>query len=178
MNTIQIKNLTFKPYITKETLQTTVKTIAERINADYRDQEVLFIGMLNGAFIFAADLLKHINLTCKISFVKMASYEGTTSTGEIKEIIGLNESVKGKHVIVVEDIVDTGLTIQTMYHTLQAQQPLSLEICTLILKPEKYDNSVPLKYVGHSISNEFIVGYGLDYDGYGRNIASIYQLQE
>ncbi|MCL2682303.1 MAG: hypoxanthine phosphoribosyltransferase [Bacteroidales bacterium] len=174
---IQIKDLTFVPYINEHELLEAVNTIAQRINADYKGKEVLFVGVLNGVFMFASDLMKHIDLKCQISFVKLSSYDGTQSTENVRQLFGLKESVEGKHIILLEDIVDTGITIDGLYSDLLKQNPASLEICTLLFKPEKYTKQVPIKYVAKTISNEFVVGYGLDYDGYGRNISSIYQLK-
>jgi hypoxanthine phosphoribosyltransferase len=177
MSAIQIKDLTFVPYINETELLEAVNNIAQKINSDYKDKDVLFVGVLNGVFMFASDLIKRIDLNCQISFVKLASYDGTQSTEVVKQLFGLTESVQDKHVIILEDIVDTGITINGLYNDLLKQNPASLEICTLLLKPEKYKKDVPIKYVALSIPSAFVVGYGLDYDGFGRNIASIYQLK-
>ena len=177
MSAIQIKDLTFVPYINEKELSEAIENVAQKINTDYQGEEVFFVGVLNGVFMFASDLLRRIDLKCHISFVKLSSYEGTESTEEIKELFGLTESVEGKHVIILEDIVDTGLTIEGLYKDLLNQNPASLEICTLLFKPDKYTKTVPLKYIAKSVPNEFVVGYGLDYDGYGREIPSIYQLK-
>jgi hypoxanthine phosphoribosyltransferase len=177
MSSIQIKDLTFVPYINEIELFEAVNHVAKKINTDYKGKEVLFVGVLNGVFMFASDLMKHIDLKCQISFVKLSSYDGTQSTENVKQLFGLKESVEGKHVILLEDIVDTGITIDGLYNDLLKQKPASLEICTLLFKPEKYTKSVPIKYIAKSVANEFVVGYGLDYDGYGRNISSIYQLK-
>jgi hypoxanthine phosphoribosyltransferase len=174
---IQIKDLTFVPYITETELLKAIDSIAQRLNSDYKDKEVLFVGVLNGVFMFASDLMKHVDLKCQISFVKLSSYDGTQSTEVVKELFGLTESVEGKHVIILEDIVDTGITIDGLYNHLMKQKPASLEVCTLLFKPEKYRKPTPIKYAALSIPSAFVVGYGLDYDGYGRNIASIYQLK-
>ncbi len=175
---IQIKDLKFSPYISEKELLDAVDCVAKQINADYKGKEVIFIGILNGAFMFASDLLKRLNVQCKISFVKVSSYEGTQSSEKVKRLIGLTESIEGKHVVIVEDIVDTGITIENLYADLMKQNPASLEVCTLLIKPEKYTKSLPIKYFAKSISNEFVVGFGLDYDGYGRNLPSIYQLAQ
>jgi hypoxanthine phosphoribosyltransferase len=174
---IQIKDLTFAPYISESELLKAIDNIAQKINTDYKGKEVLFVGVLNGVFMFSSDLLKRIDLKCQISFVKLSSYDGTQSTEKVKELFGLTESVEGKHVILVEDIVDTGLTIDGLYNDLIKQNPASLEICTLLFKPDKYTKSIPIKYAALSIPSAFVVGYGLDYDGYGRNIPCIYQLK-
>jgi len=177
MSEIQIKDLTFVPYINETDLQKLISDVAQKINSDYKGKEILFVGVLNGVFMFASDLMKQIDLNCQISFVKLSSYDGTETTGVIKELFGLTESVEGKHVIILEDIVDTGITIEGLYNDLVKQNPASLEICTLLFKPEKYTKSTPIKYIAKSVPNEFVVGYGLDYDGFGRNIPSIYQLK-
>jgi hypoxanthine phosphoribosyltransferase len=178
MPTIQIKDLTFVPYISEIELLEAINKVAEKINTDYKEKEVLFVGVLNGVFMFASDLMKRIDLKCQISFVKLSSYDGTQSTEKVKQLFGLSESVNGKHVILLEDIVDTGITIDGLYNELLKQNPASLEICTLLFKPEKYTKNVPIKYVAKSVANAFVVGYGLDYDGFGRNIPSIYQLKQ
>lgn len=177
MSEIQIKDLTFVPYINETDLQQLISDVAQKINADYKGKEILFVGVLNGVFMFASDLMKRIDLKCQISFVKLSSYDGTETTGKVKELFGLTESVEGKHVIILEDIVDTGITIDGLYNDLMKQKTASLEICTLLFKPEKYTKGVPIKYIAKSVPNEFVVGYGLDYDGFGRNIPSIYQLK-
>ena len=177
MSAIQIKDLTFVPYINETDLLKAVNDVAQKINADYAGKDVLFVGVLNGVFMFASDLMKRIDLNCQISFVKLSSYDGTESTEVVKELFGLSESVEGKHVILLEDIVDTGITIDGLYTDLMKQNPASLEICTLLFKPEKYTKGVPIKYIAKSVPNEFVVGYGLDYDGFGRNIPMIYQLK-
>jgi len=177
MSEIKIKDLTFVPYINENDLDSLVNDVAQKINSDYSGKDILFVGVLNGVFMFASDLMKKIDEKCQISFVKLSSYDGTDTTEVVTELFGLVESVEDKHVIILEDIVDTGITIEGLYHHLLSQNPASLEICTLLFKPGKYTKDVPIKYVTKSISNEFVVGYGLDYDGYGRNIPSIYQLK-
>ena len=177
MSEIQIKDLTFIPYINEPDLLQAVNDVAQKINSDYAGKEVLFVGVLNGVFMFASDLLKQIDLKCQISYVKLSSYDGTQSTEVVKQLFGLTESVENKHVILLEDIVDTGITIDGLYNDLMKQKPASLEICTLLFKPDKYTKGVPIKYIAKSVPNEFVVGYGLDYDGYGRNYPMIYQLK-
>ena len=166
-------------YITGSELQEIVKTLADKINKDYEDKSnVLFIVVLNGAFMFASDLFKRVEGLCKISFVKLASYNNTSSTGKVKELIGLNEDIKGKDVIIVEDIVDSGKTMDELLKQLQEKQPKSLEICTLMFKPNSFKGDYTVKYIGREISNEFIIGYGVDWDGLGRNLPDIYQIKE
>lgn len=155
-----------------------VKRVAAEINRDYAGRNPLFLGILNGSFMYASDLLKEITIPCQISFVKLASYEGTVSTGVIREVIGLNESIKGRDIIIIEDIVDTGYTMQRALETLGTREPASVRISALLCKPSnlKVDLSEALKYVALDIPDDFIVGYGLDYDGYGRNYRDIYTI--
>lgn len=166
----------FKKYVSKAELQVIVTRLADNINKDYKDKEVLFIVVLNGAFIFASDLLREVKISCKISFVKVSTYQGEDSTGELKKLIGLNENIKGRHIIVVEDIVDSGFTMLNIREQLLEQKPASIEIATLMFKPHKFKQNYPVKYVGMNIEDPFIIGYGLDLNGYGRNLPEIYQI--
>jgi len=174
---VTIKDKDFEKYITNEEITSIVMTLSKRINEDYHDKEIYFLVVLNGAFIFAADLLKNIEGFPKISFIKISSYSGLSSSGEIKELIGLNEDIKDKHIIIIEDIVDTGNTMEGLLKMLRAKEPSSLEVCTLMFKPNAFQKEFPIKYIGKEISDEFIIGYGFDYDGYGRNLKDIYQLK-
>ena len=174
--TIQVKDKQFAISITEAEILQKVKAVATRINEDYKGQKPVFLAVLNGSFIFAADLLREIDLPCEISFVKLASYQGTQTTGAIRELIGLNIDITGRPVIVVEDIVDTGVTMAHMLETLRKQNPKSVEVCTLLLKPGKLQAQLDIRYCCLEIPNDFIVGYGLDYDGYGRNTRDIYTL--
>ena len=176
MQSIQVKDKSFSLLIPEEKILKEVNRIAAQINKDYEGREPVFLAVLNGSFIFAADLLKEVNLPCEISFVKLASYQGISTTGEIREVIGLNVDLTGRPVIIVEDIVDTGLTMAYMLEELKKQNPASIDICTLLLKPGKLQVDLDIKYCCLEIPNEFIVGYGLDYDGYGRNTRDIYTL--
>ncbi|WP_028897648.1 hypoxanthine phosphoribosyltransferase [Prevotella sp. HUN102] len=176
MSRVTIKDKTFETSIPEAEILERVKKVAERINKDMADKNPLFIAVLNGSFMFASDLMKHITIPCEISFVKLASYEGTTSTGKIKEVIGLNEDIRGRHVVIVEDIVDTGSTMKRMIETLGTREPASLHISTLLLKPGKLQVPLDIEYVAMEIPNDFIVGYGLDYDQQGRNLRDIYTL--
>lgn len=178
MSTITIKDKTFRTFIPEADIQARVKAVAERINQDMADKNPLLLAVLNGSFMFAADLMRHITIPCEISFVKLASYEGTASTGKIKEVIGINESLKDRHVIIVEDIVDTGSTMKRMLEQLGTREPASLHICTLLLKPGKLQVPLDIEYAAMEIPNDFIVGYGLDYDQQGRNLRDIYTLVE
>ena len=176
MQTIQVKDKSFSLFIPEDKILKEVKRIAAQINKDYEGQEPVFLAVLNGSFIFAADLLKEVNLPCEISFVKLASYQGVSTTGEIREVIGLNTDLTGRPVIIIEDIVDTGLTMAHMLEELKKQNPASIDICALLLKPGKMQVDLDIKYCCLQIPNDFIVGYGLDYDGYGRNSRDIYTL--
>ncbi len=168
----------FETYINYQRVSERINEIAERINIDYADKTPLFIGVLNGVFMFAADLLKEISLPVEISFVKFSSYKDTTSTGNIRKLIGLRENIKDLDIIIMEDIIDTGNTIAHVIEMLQEFEPRSVEIATLLLKPDVFKKNIPLKYVGFSIPNKFVIGYGLDYNGLGRNLKDIYQLKD
>jgi len=178
MSTITIKDKSFVPFIEEDKLQDAVKKVADQINKDYKGKQPIFLGVLNGSFMFFSDLLKSIDLPCTVSFVKMASYEGTSSTGTINELIGLSEDISGKDIIVVEDIVDTGNTLEKIYQILADKNANSIKIATLLYKPEAYKKSHTIDYVGMDIPNAFVLGYGLDYDGLGRNLSSLFVLKE
>ena len=178
MSIVKIKDKTFRTFIPEDQIAERVKAVAERINKDLADKNPLFLAVLNGSFIFAADLMRNITIPCEISFVKLASYQGTTSTGVIKEVIGLNEELAGRTVVILEDIVDTGFTIKRMIETLGTRGPESVHVCTLLLKPGKLQVPLTVEYVAMEIPNDFIVGYGLDYDQQGRNLRDIYTLVE
>ena len=178
MSIVKIKDKTFRTFIPEDQIAERVKAVAERINKDLADKNPLFLAVLNGSFIFAADLMRYITIPCEISFVKLASYQGTTSTGVIKEVIGLNEELAGRTVVILEDIVDTGFTIKRMKETLGTRGPESVHVCTLLLKPGKLQVPLNVEYVAMEIPNDFIVGYGLDYDQQGRNLRDIYTLVE
>lgn len=176
METIQVKDKRFAVSIPEEKIKAEVKRVAEEINRDYEGKEPVFLAVLNGSFIFAADLLREVTLPCEISFVRLASYQGVSTTGEIREIMGLSMDITGRPVIIVEDIVDTGLTMAHMLDTLKKHNPASIDICTLLLKPGKLQVNLDVRYCAMRIPNDFIVGYGLDYDGFGRNTKEIYTL--
>ena len=176
MSIVKIKDKTFKTFIPEKEILEHVKVVADRINEDMKDKKPLFLAVLNGSFIFAADLMRMITIPCQISFVKLASYQGTTSTGKITEVIGINEDLAGRNVIIVEDIVDTGLTMKRMVETLGTRHPESIHICTLLVKPEKLQVDLDIEYAAMSIPNDFIVGYGLDYDQEGRGLRDIYSI--
>ncbi len=174
MSIVTIKDRQFKTSIPEAEILRRVKAVAERINHDMTGKNPLFLAVLNGAFVFAADLMREITIPCEISFVKLASYQGTTSTGKITEVMGINEDLSGREIIIVEDIVDTGLTMKRMIETLGTRNPANVHICSLLLKPEKLKVDLNVEYVAMEIPNDFIVGYGLDYDQQGRNLRDIY----
>ena len=176
MSRVTIKDKTFETSIPEAEILKRVKLVADRINKDFEGKTPLFLAVLNGSFMYASDLMKHITIPCEISFVKLASYQGVTSTGTIKEIIGLNEDIRGREVIIVEDIVDTGATMKRMLETLGTREPSGLHITTLLLKPGKLTVPLNIEYAAMEIPNDFIVGYGLDYDQQGRNLRDIYTL--
>ena len=176
MNEIRILDKTFREYLSADQIQKRVNEIAESINRDYAGQEVMFIGILNGAFMFACDLFKRINLKARITFIKLASYQGTSSSGAIKELIGWNEDLNRKTVIIIEDIVDTGSTLEYTVDNLVIRNVKSVRIAALLLKPAAYTKNIPIDYLGFEIPNDFVIGYGLDYDGFGRNLPSVYKL--
>jgi len=178
MDIITVKDKSFKPYISEEDIQTSVKKVASKINNDYKESVPVFLGILNGSFMFFGDLLKSIDLDCTVSFVKLASYEGTNSTGAVNELIGLKEDVEGKDIILIEDIVDTGTTLVKLHEILSKKNPKSIKIATLLYKPAAYKKEHNIDYIGLEIPNAFVLGYGLDYDGLGRNLSSIYVLND
>lgn len=177
MHMLQVKDKEFELYLSEGELGRRVKELGRIITADYKDRQPLVLGVLNGAFMFLSDLMKEVSVPLELSFIKLASYEGTSSTGNVKEVIGLNHQIKGRHVLVVEDIVDTGLSMTHLQETLAKQMPASVELVSLLLKPAALKVPLEVKYVGFEIPNKFVVGYGLDYDGYGRNLKEIYQLK-
>ena len=176
MPVVKVHDKQFETYLSEEQIQKRVKEMAEAINKDYAGKRPLFIAILNGSFMFAADLFKHLNIEAEICFIKLASYKGMKSSGKVVTSIGLEEDVYGKDIIIVEDIVDTGKTLHRFLPKLMHQQPKTLKIATLLHKSEATEYPVKLDYVGFNIPNKFVVGYGLDYDGLGRNLKEIYQL--
>ncbi len=178
MSTIQVNDLEFVEYLSAQAIDQAVSQVAERINTDYAGKEPLLICVLNGAFMYASDLIKRITLPCEITFVRLKSYEGTATTGDVKMLTPLSVDVQGRDVIVIEDIVDTGLTMHGFMHQLQLQGAASVELTSFLFKPEalQYPDATP-KYVGKEIPTKFVVGYGLDYDEKGRNLPSLYVLR-
>lgn len=178
METIRIKDKQFKTFITEEQILKEVARVGEEINRDLADANPLFVSVLNGSFMFTADLMKHVSVPCEISFVKLASYAGTSSTGKVKELVGLNDDITGRTIVIVEDIIDTGLTMGRLIETLKARNPKEIRIATLLVKPDKLKVDLDINYIAMNIPNDFIVGYGLDYDGLGRNYRDIYTVIE
>ena len=178
MDIIQIKDKRFKTFIPEEKILKEVERVAAEINRDLKEKNPLFISVLNGSFMFTADLMKNLTIPCEISFVKLASYAGTLSTGTVKELVGLNQDITGRTIVIVEDIVDTGLTMELLLKQLQMNNPKEIHIASLLVKPDKLKVNLDIEYVAMNIPNDFIVGYGLDYDGYGRNYRDIYTVIE
>jgi hypoxanthine phosphoribosyltransferase len=178
MSILRVHDKEFEPYLSAEEIAEKIREIAGRLNRDYAGRKPLFIAILNGSFMFASDLFKSISIEAEISFIKLASYKGTKSSGQVITAIGLDIDLIGRHVIIVEDIVDTGKTLHVFLPQLVHQQPASLKVAALLHKPEATVYPIPVDYLGFSIPNKFVVGYGLDYNGLGRNIASIYKLAE
>lgn len=178
MPPIKLYDKSFDTYLSEENIQEKIKEIAASINKDYAGEKPLFIAILNGSFMFAADLFKHITIDAEICFIKLASYKGMTSSGHITTAIGLDQDLYDRHVIIVEDIVDTGKTLHVFLPKLHHQQPRSLKIAALLHKPDATQFPINIDYIGFTIPNKFVVGYGLDYDGLGRNLKEIYQLAD
>jgi hypoxanthine phosphoribosyltransferase len=174
---VKIKDKEFVVMITSDKVQAQVRSIAQQINNDYRGKTPIFLGVLNGAFMFMADLFKTVNCECELSFIKISSYSGTASTGELKNIIGLKENISGRDIIIVEDIVDTGDTAKYLFDELKKQNPASVKLATFLFKPQALRQKLKPDYVGFEIPPAFVIGYGLDYDGYGRNLNDIYVLK-
>ncbi len=176
MSNVILHGHSFKIKITASEINKAVADVARQINSNLKDKKPLFLAVLNGSFMFASDLMKKIKIDCEISFIKVASYEGTSSTGSMKELIGINEDIKGRTVVIIEDIVDTGSTIESVYKQLQELGAAEISVATLLFKPDAYTKSVPIEYTAIVVPNDFLVGYGLDYDGLGRNLEDIYVL--
>lgn len=174
---LKISDKTFEIFITQEEIAKEIDQLAEVLNTTYAGKEIVFIAVLNGAFMFAADLMKRITLPCEITFVKVSSYQGLHSTGRVDEVIGLTTDVRNKHVVILEDIVDTGITMEKLFTLISVDEPASMEIATLLFKPEAFQGKHTPKFIGFSIPNKFVVGYGLDYNEFGRNTKHIYQLK-
>jgi len=176
MESVVVKDKLFRKYISRKKIDQAVQEIAGRINSDYTGKDPLLLAVLNGAFIFASDLIRKLSIPCQISFIKYASYSGTRSTEKIKRLIGLNEEVNGRHVIIVEDIVDTGITMDRLLKEIQQHHPASVKLACFCFKPDAFIKDFSIDYLGMKIENAFVVGYGLDYDGYGRNLQEIFKI--
>lgn len=179
METIKVCDKEFELFISSQEIENAVTKVAQRLNKDYAGREVVFLSVLNGSFMFSATLLKHIDLTCLVSFIRLSSYMETSTTGKVVEVLGLMEDIKGKDIVILEDIVDTGTTMHVLVPKLKALGANTVEICCMLQKPSmlQYPEIQP-KYVGIEIENEFILGYGLDYHGYARNLSSIYKIKK
>ena len=175
---VRLKDKTFRLYKSETEIISAIRHIANQINDDYIGKRPLLVPVLNGSFMFASDLMKELKLDCELSFVKAVSYVGTESSGKLHTLIGLNENVEGRHVIILEDIVDSGHTLSRIIPSITQHQPASLKVASLLFKPHALKVDLTIDYVGIEIPNEFIVGYGLDYDGLGRNLRDIYQVVE
>lgn len=178
MQRVTLKDKTFVPYITSDKILESVKQMSKKINSELAQETPLFLVVLNGSFMFAADLLKEVTIPCEISFIKLASYHGTSSTGTVTEMIGLTEDLKGRTVVVVEDIVDTGVTLEKLVSLLTKKEVKQIKVASFLLKPDAYTKDIKVDYVGMEIPNDFVVGYGLDYDGLGRNMKDIFVLDK
>ena len=178
MSTIKVLDKEFELYIKQEEIEAVIKDIASRINEEYKEKSPLFLVMLNGAFMFASQLFKELSIDCETSFVKYASYDGTQSTNEVKELIGLESSLEGRDIVVIEDIIDSGYTMKCIIQKLNSMNASSIKVATLFFKPKAFKFDYKIDYIGMNIDNEFIVGYGLDYNQHGRNYNSIYKVIE
>ena len=171
---MKVLDKNFKPYMSRKEIDDIVSNVAKRLSDDLRDKDPLFLGVLNGSFIFASDLLRAIDFDAQISFIKMSSYSGTSTTGTVKQLIGINEDLTGRTLVIVEDIVETGISMEKLLAMLREKNPADIKICTLFFKPGKFQKDFKIDYIGKSIGDDYIVGYGFDYNGYGRNLGQIY----
>lgn len=176
MSIIKLHDKYFKTFISEEEISKAIKSLVKQVSKDCRNEKPIFIGILNGSFMFVADFVRNYKYDCEVSFVKLASYSGTNSSGNVKQLVGLNENLEGRTVVILEDIIDTGNTLQEIYAIFKNKKVKNLKIATLFFKPDVFKKNLPIDYIGISIPDAFIVGYGLDYNGFGRNLASIYQL--
>jgi hypoxanthine phosphoribosyltransferase len=176
MKEVQILDKKFREFITGQQITDRIGELAFKINNDLKGKEVIFIAVLNGAFMFAADLFRRIDLKACITFIKLSSYRGTSSSGSVKELIGWNEELIKRTVVIIEDIVDTGDTLEFTWNDLKERNVSDIKVVTLLLKPAAYRKTIKLDYIGFEIPNDFVVGYGLDYDGFGRNLPSVYKI--
>lgn len=178
MSKINLCDKEFTLFLTADKIQAEVQRIADRINTDLNNEDVVFIGILNGAFMFASDLVRKIDFDVQVTFVKLTSYSGQATTGIVKRLIGINEDLKDKTVVILEDIIDTGNTIESIIGQIKGFRPRQIFVATLLLKPDLYAKEINIDYVGFRIPKNFVVGYGLDYNGFGRNLRNLYSLEE
>lgn len=178
MEDVKVYDKIFRLTIPEKEILATIDRMAEELTRDYSDKDPVFLAVLNGAFVFASDLLKKINFPCSISFVKLASYRGTATSGKVKNLIGLNEDLRGRDIVIIEDIIDSGTSMKYLLSILKELKPANIRLASLLFKPEAFKEDFEINYIGLSIPNKFIVGYGLDYNGYGRNLKQIYTLVE
>jgi hypoxanthine phosphoribosyltransferase len=178
MKSIEVLGKEFRISISSEKIQERIQELAVEISRDLKGQDPVFISILNGSFMFAADLFRKLEIDARITFLKLASYQGTSTSGTVKQLIGLNQEIKDQNIVILEDIVDSGTTLETIVRQLSAYQPASIKVATLLFKPGACKTGLELNYVGFTISNEFIIGYGLDYNGYGRKYKDIYKLMK
>ncbi len=178
METVRILDRQFRLYLSESEIQSRIHTIAQQMSKELEGKNPLFVAVLNGAFVFAADLLREMTTPTEISFIKIASYQGTTSTGNVSDIIGLNEDLSGRTVVIVEDIIDSGLSMTHLINSLRRLNPAEIKICALLVKPGNLKVDLDIPYCCFRIPNDFIVGYGLDYDRYGRGLRDIYVVEE
>lgn len=177
MNSVQVKDKTFRPFLAQEEISKRVAELGARLSHDLEGKNPLFLAILNGSYVFAADLLRHVSIPCEVSFIRVSSYSGMESTGTLTEVMGLKEDIEGRSVVIVEDIIDSGFTMEGLVKSLSAKNPADLRICTLLTKPGNMKVDLDIPYCAFEIPNDFIVGYGLDYDGYGRNLPAIYVVE-
>ncbi|WP_373055602.1 hypoxanthine phosphoribosyltransferase [Zunongwangia sp. H14] len=175
---IQLHDLQFEPFISEAEIENAITKVADQLNEEYHGKNPVFLGVLNGAFMFASEVIKRFKGDCEVSFVKLGSYEGTSTTGVVKTLVGLNQQLKGRNVVILEDIVDTGNTLEEINRILELEGVEEYQVATLFFKPEAYKKAFEIKFKGLEIPNKFIVGYGLDYDGLGRNLTQVYKRKE
>jgi len=176
MSIIKLHDKYFKKYITKDQIAEATAQLAKQVAKDCRNETPIFIGVLNGSFVFVADFVRKYKFNCEVSFVKLSSYQGTSSTDVVHELIGINEDLTGRTIVILEDIIDTGTTLHKIYDSFKNKNVKQLKIATLFFKPDVYRKELPIDYIGKNIEDKFIVGYGLDYNGLGRNLPAVYQL--
>lgn len=177
MARVQVKDKQFRTFLPEEQVKDRIREVASEIKADLDGKKPLFLTVLNGAFIFAADLIREVNIDCEVAFIRLASYAGTSSTGVVREVLGLNESIEGRHVVIIEDIIDSGLTMKELLNKLQERHPADVKVASLLVKPVNLKVDLKIDYCCFEIPNDFILGYGLDYDGEGRNLKDIYVVE-